>query len=196
MTNKKTRMLGLVLATLVILIISSAIGYFIAAKVAVSNSKKVGKEINYLPEKITKLETEYKSRTGIHFRGESGKLYRCNNAEEKCEEISPEPPKYEDKTPFVETKGVYGRFTLPPAKPKQTVFRRSRGLVGHQTATQYVLLNDGKVWFWHYSGNDMGDSFPFWHLNNIATLLLGVFGGLVVGLIISALVWFGFYPRS
>ncbi len=197
MANKKFRILVLVFATIVVLFVTGSIGYFIASAFAVSGSKKAGKELDYLPEKIVKLETDFVSSTGIHFRSETGKLYKCFGDTRTCEPISPEPPKYEEKKkPFVETKGTYAKFSPPPSKPRQIVFRGNRGLVGHKTATQYVLLEDGEVWTWNYSGNDMGDSFPFWHLNNWLPLVVGIIAGLFAGLVISASIWFGFYPRG
>lgn len=196
MANKKLKMLGLFLTTLAILLITAIAGYFAAVQLTVSSVKKVGKQIDYIPEKVSKLETIYESKTGILFRGLSGKLYQCDNGKKICEVISTEPPKYSDKTPFTETKGVYAKFSLPPSKPKQIVFRNSRGLVGHQTISQYALLEDGKVWFWIHSGNEMGDSFPFWHLNNWLPLLIGVICGLLFGSIISAGIWYFFYPKN
>lgn len=196
MANKKLKVVALIFATLATFFVASLIGYFVAVQYAVSSSKYEGKPLDYLPEKITKLETEFKSKTGIYFRSEGGKLYVCNNAEKSCEEREDEPPRYEEKTPFVETQGTYAKFKLPPSKPKQIVFRRGRGLVGHQTATQYALLNEGKVWYWHYSGNEMGDSFPFWHLHNLTPLLIGTILGLIFGVIVSAVGWFLLYPRK
>ena len=196
MSNKKIKVLGLVAATVLILFVTAIIGYVAGVQTAVHYSKKTGFAIDYLPEKITKLETDFMSKTGLHFRGKSGKLYRCDYAEKTCEAISPEPEKYTDKKPFTEAKEILPRFAPPPKDHKQIVTNRSRGLVGHQTAVQYALLEDGTVWKWAYSGNETGDSFPFWHLENIAFLLAGVFGGLIVGSIISIIIWFGFYPRK
>ncbi|NNE97587.1 MAG: hypothetical protein HKN25_01065 [Pyrinomonadaceae bacterium] len=194
--NKKLVMLGLIFSTIAVLFVTTLIGYIIAVQVVVANSKTDGKELDYLPEKIAKLETEFVGPDGIHFRGESGKLYRCDNSEKECENLSEEPPRYGDKQPFVITKGTYAKFSLPPAKPKQIAFRGSRGYVGHRTITQYVLLADGTVWFWIYSGNEMGESFPFWHLTNWLSLFIGAVAGMIVGIFISALIWFGFYPRG
>jgi len=197
MANKKIKIVLLIFVTALVLFITSLIGYFIASAFVVADAKKAGSELDYIPEKIVKLETDFVGSSGIHFRGETGKLYRCFAETKSCEPISPEPPKYEEKKkPFVESRGNYAKFSPPPSKPKQIVFRGSRGLVGHKTATQYALLENGKVWFWLYSGNNMGDSFPFWHLNNWLPLAIGAILGLFAGLIISALIWFGFYPRG
>ena len=196
MANKKFRILGLISATVIILFITGAIGYFISSRMVVAKSKTPGKLLRHLPETISILETDFIGLTGIHFRGKTGKLYRCDNPKETCQTISPEPPRYDDDSPFRETQESYRKFSLPFPQTKQIVFSRVRGLVGHQTVRQYALLEDGRVWFWIYSGNEMGDSFPFWHLNNWIELAIGTMIGLAAGFVISALIWIGLYPRS
>lgn len=184
---------------LAILPLTTLIGIFLAIQLDVylsaENDRTPGRQIDYLPEKIVKLETGYRGGGGIHFLGESGKLYACDFDRKTCAGVET-PDRVEGDPAFRQTGELYPKFAPPPVAIKQTVISRNRGLMGHHTERQYAVLEDGTVWFWIFSGNEMNRSFPFWHLEHWLTIVLGALGGMFFGLIISTLIWLKFHPRS
>lgn len=68
--------------------------------------------------------------------------------------------------------------------------------MSYHAERQYALLEDGTVWVWFFSGNDLGESFPMWHLEHWLTIVLGALSGLIFDLIFSIFVWLKFFPRS